>query len=145
MTWPFQYLNREWVVRLIELAAACRQCDGARLEDKNAWTIKPGTERGKQLDALITQGWSRERLRLLREIQRLSRDGVSQLAAMYWYGRGDATVDQVLQHAESAFSPTLYYYLAEKDNLGAGLLKALGRIDRDEASVALTDRNRPAA
>lgn len=145
MSWPFHHLNREWVVRLIELAASCRQGDGARLEDKNAWAIKPDTERGKQLDALITQGWSRDRLRLLREIQRLSREGVSQLAAIYWYGRGDATVDQVLRHAESAFSPTLYYYLAEKDNLGPGLIKALTRIDQEEQPETRPGRSRPAA
>lgn len=134
------HIQRENVLRLMELARLCRVSRDAGIEDKNAWNIKPDTERGKQLDTLITQGWSRERLKLLREIQNLSREGVSDLAALYWFGRGDAGIDMVSQHARSAFSPTLYYYLAEKENLAAGLQKALTRLSEHEANIFRNNR-----
>ena len=91
------------------------------------WQIRPDTEEGRQLDDLMTRGLSSAHLALLRRIQQLSREAQIELAALAWFGRGDAPFDQVMVHARQAYSPTLPYYLADKRELGDYLQAGLQR------------------
>lgn len=89
--------------------------------------IRPDTEKGRQLDDWMTRGLSPAHLALLRGIQQLSRDAQIELAALAWFGRGDAPFEQVREHAAKSYSPTLPYYLAEKRELGDYLKAGLQR------------------
>lgn len=112
-----------------EIEAICQLAEARKRAGKAERTeaIRPSTERGAHLDALMTRGMTPEHLALLRYIQTLPQAALLELAALVWYGRGDASFDQVLQHATDTYSITLPYYLADKlllaDYLRAGLRK----------------------
>lgn len=89
--------------------------------------IRPYTEGGWQIDDRMTRGLSPAHMALLRGIQQLSPDAQIELAALAWFGRGDAPFEQVREHAAKSYCPTLPYYLAEKRELGDYLKAALQR------------------
>lgn len=112
------------------IEAVCRLADAHKQSPGGmppAWQIRPDTEKGRQLDDLLTRGLSPTHLALLRRIQQLSREAQIELAALAWFGRGDASFDQIMAHARQAYSPTLPYYLAEKRELGDYLKAGLQR------------------
>jgi len=77
----------------------------------------------------MTRGLSSAHLALLRRNPRelVTREAQIELAALAWFGRGDAPFDQVMVHARQAYSPTLPYYLADKRELGDYLQAGLQR------------------
>ena len=66
------------------------------------------------LDRAMTAGMPPARIALVRHIQNLSPEAMTELAVLCWLGRGDATLDLLRPHAEQTYSNTLPYYLADK-------------------------------
>ncbi len=117
-----KYLTVSDVEDICGLTEARKTASASHIPD---WQIRPDTEKGQQLDDLLTRGLSPDHIALIRRIQKLSRDAQIELAALAWFGRGDATFDLVIAHARHAYSPTLPYYLADKIELGLYLRHGL--------------------
>lgn len=115
-----------------DIEAICRLADRRRLQGsevaRSQSAILPSTENGQTLDQLMTRGLSPDHLLLLRQIQTLSREAVVELAALLWFGRGDASWEQIVRHAEGSYSVTLPYYLADKPLLAEYLRGALSKL-----------------
>lgn len=121
------YLTFEDVLDIYQLALPRRHVPSRMAMD----SLKHSTERGSSLDSLLTQGMHEIQLRLLRRIQKLSREALIELAALAWFGRGDAPFEQILVHARANYGLTLPYYLSDKEELATylrhGMEELLGR------------------
>lgn len=110
-----------------EIEAICQLAEARKRAGQTERTevIRPSTDRGAHLDALMTRGLSPEHLALLRHIQTLPKAALLELTALAWFGRGDAPFERLLRHATDTYSITLPYYLADKlllaDYLRTGL------------------------
>ena len=82
------------------------------------------------LDRAMTAGMPPARVNLVRHIQTLTPESITELAVLCWLGRGDASIELLRPHAEHTYSPTLPYYLADKPLLGEYLRAALRKIDQ---------------
>lgn len=120
----FKYLTPADVDTVCRLAEAYKRCP---VEMRIGEQIRPFADKRRQLDDQMTRGLSPAQLALLRGIQQLSSDAQIELAALAWFGRGDAPYEQVREHAAKSYSPTLPYYLAEKKELGDYLKAGLQR------------------
>lgn len=89
--------------------------------------IRPHTDNYEQLDALMTRNISPDHLALIRQIQTLSQEAMIELAAVAWFGRGDAPLDQVMDHSLKSYCPTLPYYLADMPQLANHLQTGLNK------------------
>lgn len=76
----------------------------------------------------MTRHWSQSKIRLLRHVQGLPQDSLAELAALFWFGRGDATLPQLLNYARENIGITLPYYLVDSPYLAAYLRTAIDKL-----------------
>ena len=120
MMWPFKSLQPETVVRI--LTAAGQIVPGPDLKRLTDMQFIKGSP--LESDSLPRE-WHPSRLDLLGQLQRLSRDSLVELAALYWFGRGDANYREVLRYADQSLDAEVMYYLVEKTDLKSALIKGL--------------------
>ncbi|WP_165391476.1 DUF3775 domain-containing protein [Fluviicoccus keumensis] len=117
---------------LSDVSAVCRLADEKERHGPpvvpDAHDILPLFIDHEQFDRQMVARLSPAGIALLRYLQRLQPSAVAELAALAWFGRGDAPIDQLRHHAESSYHPSLSYYLAEMPSLGDHLRAALARL-----------------
>lgn len=118
---------------LAEVETICLLADSVRLHASPSSTltpspILPSSENSRSLDHLMTRYWSQDKIRLLRHVQGLPQASLAELAALYWFGRGDATLPQLLAYARESIGITLPYYLVDSPYLAVYLRTALGKL-----------------
>lgn len=115
---------------LQDVESLCRQADKIVNRRTTVSPIRHIVDGSSDVDARITREWHEDKVRLLRSIQSLPIPAQVELAALFWLGRGDAPLEQVLSHAKTTYSPSLPYYLAERPSLSAYIKQGVQALTR---------------
>ena len=81
-------------------------------------------------DNAMLRGAHQTKVTLVRRIQMLSKDALIELTTLFWFGRGDAPLSLLRNHAEKSDSTELPYYLASQTHLAAYLMTGLQKLER---------------
>ncbi|MDO8330956.1 MAG: hypothetical protein Q7T36_10860 [Fluviicoccus sp.] len=126
--WPFDYLDMKEVAIVCRLVAEWK-CDKAFDCNQQATSdILPSLIDATRLESTFMHKWPLSKILVLRQIQNLPEGAIPELAALYWFGRGDSSLRSTTAHARSCSGLDLSYYLANKTDLDTFLIKGEMRL-----------------
>lgn len=134
-----RYLSYETIENVVWLADACTDI---KPDHQLKQRILPSVESMNRdlLDQQMTVGLPPSHIALLRKIQTLAKGELIELAALIWFGRGDASFKELLAYAQKSYGIMLPYYLVQRPLLGDYLRHGWHKLTEVKKTVRATKK-----